>query len=522
MFFPQIPADMMFARMPSAGSLLALRCARRFCIFSLVAAIQGSVADLLVLKPKLHNYETSDARFGFIPYGSDVAGEIYYAHYGCLPMDAPPGWSKDGSRSILLVDRGSCSYNKKVLMGQRAGAKAVVVADNTDIASLEIMTGDNPELEQAVSIPSVFLRKEAGDALKAQLAHGAIISASLDWKAETPHETADWEFWLPVFMTKSDELQTMESKALSAQPDYSVLQTFAEIAAAVEPTIQFRPHIFIVGGDHWYQDGKMMHCSTNYDGAQPKCGKFCSNSGRYCIPDPAGYLDNGMVGGAVLQEALRQLCVYKVTAVNTGTGKSKKFFEYVLQYSQDCSGDMTRQCSERVQKRLQISKKRMRKCVKNSGGAGYGAGKNKMFEKELKIAKRYHVLRPSTILVDHQEEYTGRIDCPEPIQLKTCSLLMKLCSRVQEDQQPPGCEEEYWRKRAASAAQPDLSTASPPRVASQSTATSSPGVAIAIHKIEENQQGMQQEMVRTALCCVIFASLFTVSSLHRCTGWQLW
>jgi len=222
-----------------------------------------------------------------------------------------------------------------------------------------------------------------------------------------------------------------------------------------------------------------------------------------------------MVGGAVLQEALRQLCVYKVTALNTGTGESKKFFEYVLAFSRVCGGDMTKACSERVQKQLKISKKATRKCVSKSGGAEYDGGKNKMFEKELKMTSKLHVLSPATLLIDRQEDYKGRLDCPKPIQRKTCSVLMKLCSRIQEEEQPQGCTDEFWRQRAAVAVRPDLSTASPSGVVSRSvsqTVPNSPGVTLAIQKIEQNQAGMQNEMVYglgfllVALCAAVVAS----------------
>ena len=74
----------------------------------------------------------------------------------------------------------------------------------------------------------------------------------------------------------------------------------------------FTPHYYILGGYHW-------HCDSKF----PKCGNQCINQGRYCAVDPERDLDLGIAGMDVVQEDLRQLCIWKFSLI-------RKFFCFVL------------------------------------------------------------------------------------------------------------------------------------------------------------------------------------------------
>ena len=62
----------------------------------------------------------------------------------------------------------------------------------------------------------------------------------------------------------------------------------------------FTPHYYILNGEHWKCDSKFPHC-----------GNQCTNQGRYCAVDPERDLDLGISGMDVVQEDLRQLCIWK-------------------------------------------------------------------------------------------------------------------------------------------------------------------------------------------------------------------
>lgn len=84
---------------------------------------------------------------------------------GCSPIDIPQdaikNWTAGPSASqhsipwIALVERGHCSFDRKVLSMQASGAIGVVVGDNIVGGSLVRMTGSG--LETQVRIPSTFI-----------------------------------------------------------------------------------------------------------------------------------------------------------------------------------------------------------------------------------------------------------------------------------------------------------------------------------------------------------------------------
>jgi hypothetical protein len=69
-------------------------------------------------------------------------------------------------RKIAVVDRGACTFVTKVLNAQAAGARAVIVVDNVAGGPPPALGGTDP----TVTIPSVRITKEHGDAVKAAMA----------------------------------------------------------------------------------------------------------------------------------------------------------------------------------------------------------------------------------------------------------------------------------------------------------------------------------------------------------------
>ena len=82
----------------------------------------------------------------------------------------------------------------------------------------------------------------------------------------------------------------------------------------------FTPHYYILDGRNW-------KCDTKF----PKCGNQCTNQGRYCAVDPERDLDLGISGLDVVQEDLRQLCIWKFSTVSILASCNVWF--YVLQYN---------------------------------------------------------------------------------------------------------------------------------------------------------------------------------------------
>jgi minor extracellular serine protease Vpr len=76
----------------------------------------------------------------------------------------------DFTGKTVIIDRGACGFVDKVLHAQDKGASFVIVANNKPAERAFNMGGSDP----AVTIPSVMISKEQGDALKAELAKGDV------------------------------------------------------------------------------------------------------------------------------------------------------------------------------------------------------------------------------------------------------------------------------------------------------------------------------------------------------------
>jgi hypothetical protein len=103
------------------------------------------------------------------------------------PYQAPPAPPQASlSGKIALVDRGNCNTTFKVQFAIASGAKGVIVVNNidgdppTNIGNLDVPLSPVQPTEQAYSrTPVVIIRKDDGEALKAQLAAGQEVTVAM-------------------------------------------------------------------------------------------------------------------------------------------------------------------------------------------------------------------------------------------------------------------------------------------------------------------------------------------------------
>lgn len=79
-------------------------------------------------------------------------------------------YTEDLTGKTVLIDRGTCGFVVKVLNAQLKGASFVIVANNAANAGTIVMGGTDDK----ITIPSVMVSKEDGDAIKAALASGDV------------------------------------------------------------------------------------------------------------------------------------------------------------------------------------------------------------------------------------------------------------------------------------------------------------------------------------------------------------
>ena len=110
-------------------------------------------------------YQAMGASFGPEPSETGIAGDIVLVNdgsgnptQGCDPLVGFP------AGSIALVDRGSCPFVQKAGNAQAAGAVAMIVANDSPSAPIN-MGGSDP----SITIPSVMISQADGNTIKAGL-----------------------------------------------------------------------------------------------------------------------------------------------------------------------------------------------------------------------------------------------------------------------------------------------------------------------------------------------------------------
>lgn len=95
------------------------------------------------------------------------------------------------------------------------------------------------------------------------------------------------------------------------------------------------------------------------------CQSQCINRGRYCEQDPDGNLTAGFTGKDVVEQNLRQLCVFEWGKANN---KPWVWWNYVTENGRRCSmgaGQYSRGCLMTVERDQQIDTAAIDRCVGN-------------------------------------------------------------------------------------------------------------------------------------------------------------
>ena len=146
-------------------------------------------------KFKNNEIQGSVSKFGNIPYGYNIVGSLYYTNktidsttvsLGCndTTLSVKINKSIDIDESpIILLDRGECSFVKKVINAEKIGAQAVLVINSNfeDVSELIMADDGNGKY---VTIPAELINKSDGLILKNYMKEnpGQEISIEIDFK----------------------------------------------------------------------------------------------------------------------------------------------------------------------------------------------------------------------------------------------------------------------------------------------------------------------------------------------------
>ncbi|KAJ8439607.1 hypothetical protein Cgig2_017174 [Carnegiea gigantea] len=268
-------------------------------------------------------YDSAIGNFGIPQYGGSMAGTVVYPkdnRKGCkefsdfgISFEKKPG----ALPTFVVLDRGDCFFALKVWNAQKAGAAAVLVADDVDEA---LITMDTPEEDSSsakyienITIPSALIERSFGETLKKALNNADMVNVNLDWREAVPHPDArvEYELWT----TSNDECGVKCDMLMGFVKEFKGAAQILEKGGYT----QFTPHYIT-----WY-------CPQAFT-ISKQCKSQCINHGRYCAPDPEQDFSTGYEGKDVVLENLRQLCVFKVA---NETEKPWIWWDYI----EKCMGD---------------------------------------------------------------------------------------------------------------------------------------------------------------------------------------
>jgi len=317
------------------------------------------------LKKDSGNYDHREALFGVPPYGSKIEQQVYHANDPLCNGPLNVALAPPGQPFILMVDRGECTFVRKVRNAQHSGAMAVIIADNIcqckhkDICKVEEGTSCEPREPLMaddgsgtdITIPTMLMFKQDSDRIKAELTKKKPVRMTMAWSVPNPDGHVEYDLWSKVTDEKAREFQVMWLDALRRLGNKAT----------------FTPHYYIY-------DGLKAYCRD--DVGNNYCPEICTNEGRYCASND---WENGVTGGDEVEESLRRLCIWQIYG-NKGTGP--ELFQYVREFEQCLDKGIDKPCINAAAKRAGVDTNKMNKCMKQSGGVE-DPGQNKVLQDQL-------------------------------------------------------------------------------------------------------------------------------------------
>jgi len=416
----------------------------------------------------------SQALFGSPSYGGDkkITGPLVYATPGkdetaCDPysIEAPSSSDPD-QRPIFLVDRGACDFVQKMRIAQSKGAVAVIIADNvcqcdsTNEYKVDVTTGRTQKLlEQCKQLAKQSLVLAAGETCENGLPYMAddgtgddikIPSFLVDfvdaqplkdcWYSATKKMSSADLLTGDAFKCVNDtkivvqlawDLPTSSDKVKfelwsSSDSEAVFKREFAPSMPKLAPYVDFQPRYFVWDGAYW-------GCTIDN-----LCGSQCTPGGLYCNPDPDAGRFAGVQGVDVVEENLREMCVWNQAKATYDTDGGLLWWEYVKQFALMChpgpNPDPTLfnpACSKSVHDMIKgLSWDATQACVAKSQSDATEKGHNVLLDKELTDRKTLKILTLPTAIVNGDIIRGG---------VSSQVVITAICAGFEADKKPALC-----------------------------------------------------------------------------------
>lgn len=354
-----------------------------------------------------------------------------------------------GFGNIMLIERGKpdgytdkCMFVDKVHAAEELGALAVVVWDNRE-EPLFTMWDPEEIFGSPINIPSVLISYSHGLKLIGNLTAGKwttdtgfdkvdaleSMTVTIRWGLPHPDGTVTLDYY-----TCADDFKSLSFK-----------ENFPEIIPQLNNSLTFTPHYFIM-------DGKKAGCR----GWGQYCGDQCANDGRYCVQDPDLDYKNGLSGFDVLEEDLRQICVWKYQKEQGAKKRedqeeeTQHWFSYVDLFNKNCLGNLDKRkvdeeifhtnCSKAQMNKCEVGMwEYVQKCVNESGGLGVALDQeNTLFEAELAMQVAHDIFSCPQAVVNNFR-LNNNWDCPSSVSIDTCETFRSVCAGYAYGSTPDVC-----------------------------------------------------------------------------------
>ena len=313
-----------------------------------------------------------------------------------------------------------------------------------------------------ITIPSFLLFKHDADVFKQTIIDTgtpmriemSFPSASLTYQDDEPYMPADsWRESNP------DERHGHIPVDLWMSPfDYHskfFLRHFRSMADAFESCIAFKPHMYIIDGEYSACVGRAKQYEYSHisgsaeeneeeeeqDWTNLPCYNLCTNGGRYCAGDPDGTLGNGITGGDVVAESLRELCIWSYYGPSSdpkGNGELDRrgehlWWNYIANFIDGCeeaaktSRHELELCANEAMKKAGIDKDVVDQCISNSGGLTTSDHNNKL-DTEVALQRKENIFMLPTLRV-HGRNFDRSLE----------ELFHNICNMCGLEQSPGVC-----------------------------------------------------------------------------------
>jgi len=348
----------------------------------------------------------------------------------------------NGAPFILLVERGDCTYVRKVRNAQQLGAAAVLIADtkhsllpvvdpdddadilfldhsnHTDHATAFRMGDDGSGKD--ISIPSMMIAKPEYEDIKSAIdskpnSTGTVV-AEMAWHVPKFENKVVMDLWHSPIDTHSRQFLASNFSVLAKTFDLNGIDS--KHYDTNKNLLEFHEYPVLL-------DGTALGCKGNSKAPDEPCYKLCTNGGRYCHVS-----HHHTDGKDIVMESLRRLCISKHTS------DPKIYWDYIDFFSKNCFEHdhfANEACIEDAYKHSSVNTEDVKSCFSDSGDPEKD-GENSFLQHTLEIQHRWGIQKSPSVLINH--EPAVMVDWQG---LSTRSVLFSLCETFAYGEKPHVC-----------------------------------------------------------------------------------